>query len=81
MVVANDVLGILPSTFQWKISARIAMTVVVFNVLIRLMATILLIVEIQAPFSQLPILEVDGQVLCQSHAIAVFLARELGLSL
>ncbi|EDV18919.1 uncharacterized protein TRIADDRAFT_34453 [Trichoplax adhaerens] len=34
----------------------------------------------KAPFGQLPILEVDDKVLCQSDAIAVYLAREFGLA-
>ncbi|EDV25615.1 uncharacterized protein TRIADDRAFT_55906 [Trichoplax adhaerens] len=36
--------------------------------------------DIKAPFGQLPILEVDDKVLCQSDAIAVYLAREFGLT-
>ncbi|RDD37714.1 Glutathione S-transferase 1 [Trichoplax sp. H2] len=36
--------------------------------------------NIKAPFGQLPILEVDDKVLCQSDAIAVYLAREFGLA-
>jgi len=31
------------------------------------------------PFGQVPILEVDGQIICQSYAIACFLARKFGL--
>ncbi|EDV25616.1 expressed hypothetical protein [Trichoplax adhaerens] len=34
----------------------------------------------KAPFGQLPMLEVDDKVLCQSDAIAVYLAREFGLA-
>ncbi len=30
------------------------------------------------PFGQLPVLEVDGVIIAQSHAIARFLAREFG---
>ncbi|EDV25617.1 expressed hypothetical protein [Trichoplax adhaerens] len=34
----------------------------------------------KAPFGQLPMLEVDDKVLCQSHAIAAYLAREFGFA-
>ena len=32
------------------------------------------------PFGQLPVLEVDGENICQSMAIARFLANEFGLA-
>ncbi|EDV25618.1 S-crystallin 4 [Trichoplax sp. H2] len=34
----------------------------------------------KAPFGQLPILEVDGKVLCQSNAIVAYLAKEFGFA-
>ena len=36
------------------------------------------IVVAETPFGQLPMLEVDGTVLCQSHAIDRLIAKRLG---
>ena len=34
---------------------------------------------VEMPFGQAPILEEDGKILCQSHAIESYLARKYGM--
>ncbi|CAL2039226.1 unnamed protein product [Caenorhabditis brenneri] len=36
--------------------------------------------QVNTPFGQLPLLEVDGMVLAQSHAISRYLARQFGIN-
>lgn len=38
-----------------------------------------LLVDFPSPFGQLPVLQVDGKALCQSNAIAAYVAREFGM--